>query len=300
MQVFIPRVRLTNYKSIAACDVTLGPLTFLVGPNGSGKSNFVDALRLVTDALRTSLDHALRDRGGIKEVRRRSAGHPTHFEIRLDFELERTRGYYGFRIGAKPKGEYEVQHDECVLEGSSCFRVKQGQVTASDLPAPPAASSDRLYLVNASGLPPFRPVYEALSSMGFYNLNPDKIRDLQSPDPGKLLLRDGGNIASVLDQLASHAPETKRRIEEYLGKVVPGIRGVDTRVLGPKETLEFRQTVVETTSPWRFTAANMSDGTLRALGVLVAMFQSSNGTGKCPSWVSRSRRLHCILPRPPC
>ena len=75
---FITRVILKNYKSIAACDVHLGPLTFLVGRNGSGKSNFLDALRFVADALNTSLDHAIRDRGGINDVRRRSRGHPNH------------------------------------------------------------------------------------------------------------------------------------------------------------------------------------------------------------------------------
>ncbi|WP_343414230.1 AAA family ATPase [Candidatus Amarolinea dominans] len=51
---FLRRVVLQNYKSIAGCDVQLGPLTFLVGPNGAGKSNFLDALRFVADALRTS------------------------------------------------------------------------------------------------------------------------------------------------------------------------------------------------------------------------------------------------------
>ena len=61
---FITRVFLKNYKSIAACDVWLQPLTFLVGPNGTGKSNFLDALRFVADALNSSLGHAIRDRGG--------------------------------------------------------------------------------------------------------------------------------------------------------------------------------------------------------------------------------------------
>jgi len=74
---FLTRVVVKNYKSIAACDVDLRPLTILVGPNGAGKSNFLDALRFVADGLRTSLDHAFRERGGIGEVRRRSGGHPT-------------------------------------------------------------------------------------------------------------------------------------------------------------------------------------------------------------------------------
>jgi hypothetical protein len=70
---FVRRVSLRNYRSIGACDVQLGPLTFLVGPNGSGKSNFLDALRLIADALNNTLDHAIRERGGIHEVRRRAA-----------------------------------------------------------------------------------------------------------------------------------------------------------------------------------------------------------------------------------
>jgi len=62
--IFLTRVVLRQYKSIAGCDVRLGPLTCLLGPNGSGKSNFVDALRLVRDALSDSLDNALSRRGG--------------------------------------------------------------------------------------------------------------------------------------------------------------------------------------------------------------------------------------------
>jgi predicted ATPase len=55
---FISRLRLKNYKSIAQCDVRLGPLTILVGPNGSGKSNFLDALEFLCRAVATSPNSA--------------------------------------------------------------------------------------------------------------------------------------------------------------------------------------------------------------------------------------------------
>src|SRR5579863_1607248 len=111
---FLTRTVLKNYKSIAACDVRFGPLTFLVGPNGAGKSNFLDALRFVADALSTTLENAIRQRNGINEVRRRSSGHPTHFNMRLDFHLPTgSTGYYTFRIGSRAKGGYEVQVEEC-------------------------------------------------------------------------------------------------------------------------------------------------------------------------------------------
>jgi hypothetical protein len=94
---FLTRVVLKNYKSIAVSGVDLRALTFLVGPNGSGKSNFLDALRFTSDSLRSSLDNALRERGGIAEVRRRSGGHPTHFGIRLEFQLPLAVGHYALR-----------------------------------------------------------------------------------------------------------------------------------------------------------------------------------------------------------
>lgn len=281
----LTRVALKNYKSLAACDVELGPLTFLVGPNGAGKSNFLDALRFVADSLRTSLEHALRERGGINEVRRRSGGHPNHFGLRLWFSLPSGEvGHYAFRVGARPQGGFEIQDEECRVHAAEAlgevqyFRIKSGNVVESTQPGP-VAVLDRLYLVSASGLTAFRPVYEAFSRMGFYSLNPDRLRDLQSPDAGELLARDGSNITSVLAQLRKNSPDRKLRIEEYLSKVVPGVHGVDVKVAGPKETLEFRQQVAGLKHPWRFPVASMSDGTVRALGILVALFQSGNGAG---------------------
>ena len=72
MPPFITSVDLTNYRSIAGCKVKLGSLNILVGRNGAGKSNFLDALTFLRDATRYSLDQAVRQRGGIAGVRRRS------------------------------------------------------------------------------------------------------------------------------------------------------------------------------------------------------------------------------------
>lgn len=277
----LTRVKLKHYKSIAACDVELGRLCFLVGPNGSGKSNFLDAFRFVAESLRHSLDHAVRDRGGIQEVRRRSVTHPTHLGMRLEFQLAHGRsGHYAFDVGAKQKGSYAVQREECLICGAAAppafYRVEDGEVVQATFSPAPAAARDRLYLVSVSGLESFRPLFDALSSMGFYNLNPEAIRDLQPADPGELLNRDGSNIASVLAVLAERAPDLEQRIEEYLARVVPGVDRVRRVPIGNRETLEFRQEVRGSAHPWRFQAASMSDGTLRALGVLVALLHRAD------------------------
>ena len=290
LPVYLSEVTIKDYKSIASCDVALDALTFLVGPNGSGKSNFLDALRFCSDALRYSLDQAVRDRGGINEVRRRSAGRPNHFAIKLHLEIHSRYSYqYVFEIGARTGGAYVVQREECEWQHTEnpdergFFSVKNGSVVRSSLDRPPLAASDRLYLVNASGLlPGLDLLYKALSSMGFYNLNPDRIRDLQAPDPGDLLARDGGNLAAVLAALTRHDPDRAKRVVEFLSVVVPGIETVQSKPLGPKETLEFLERVGPGEKSSRFLASSMSDGALRALGVLVALFQRPTSLSAIP------------------
>ena len=277
--IFLTRVVLRNYKSIGACNVRLGPLTYLVGANGSGKSNFLDALHLVRDALSGSLDNALNERGGLMEVRRRSSGHPTNFAIRLEFILPSGQaGFYAFNVGALAGRGYEVQTEKCVIGGvgkGPFFHVERGVLKASSEPTFPAVTPDRLALVSVSGMTVFRPVFDALTGMGFYNLNPKLMRDPQKPQDGRMLKPVGENIVSVIGHLERVAPENLALIENYLQTVVPMMRGLERKQIGPLETLEFRQEVAGAQAPWRFPAQNMSDGTLRALGVLTALFQGN-------------------------
>ena len=283
---FITRVVLKNYKSVAACDVRLGPLTFLVGRNGTGKSNFLDALRFVADALNSSLDHAVRARGGINDVCKRSDRSitvPDHFSIYLEFALpDGSTGYYAFQIQTRLT-RYVVQTEECKFQNKNLatadiyFNVVKGNVIDTSVEVAPAAAMDRLYLVNASGLPEFRPIYDAFSRMGFYNLNPNIIRDLQDPDSGDMLMQDGSNLTSVFNQLSF---ETMKDIQEYLQVITPSVERVRIRKFGPKETLEFRQYATEDRHSRRFLANNMSDGTLRALGILVALFHGNQKAEK--------------------
>lgn len=289
---FVRRLRLRNYKSISICDVQLGQLTLLVGRNGSGKSNFLDGLRFVADGLNLSLDHAIKSRGGIDAVRRRSTGHPHNFEICLELQLaEDEFANYGFEIAAQPSGGLRVKYERLLIHRGpnrrvASFQVIDGQLQRdASLPllgggngpgsheSMPPVLSDRLYLVNAAGLPQFRKVYDGLQAMGFYNLNPDAMKELQAPDAGELLRRDGSNVASVVARLSKEKPEVIKRIRGYLSTIVPDITDFDRVQLGPRETLEFRQLVEGSKHPWKFYAASMSDGTLRTLGALVAVQQ---------------------------
>jgi predicted ATPase len=280
---FLRKLSIRNYKSIAACQVSLKPLTVLVGRNGSGKSNFLDALHFVSDALLTSLDHALKSRGGIADVRRRSTGHPINFAIKLEIGVTDYRiATFGFEIAAREKGGFAVKSeqldirdktDQVVAHYHRDARTVTATINGEPVKVIPPVVADRLYLVTAAGLPEFRPAYDGLLAMGFYNLNPEAMKELQSPDAGEILHGDGSNIASVIARLSSEQPDTVQRVKSYLSSIIPGIENFERISLGPRETIQFGQKVQGAQHPWRFYASSMSDGTLRALGSLVAVTQ---------------------------
>lgn len=272
---FLTRVVLHNYKSIAACDVRLGALTYLVGPNGAGKSNFLDALRFVADALSNSLENAVAGRGGLAEILHQGAQANNYIGIRLDFHLPDGQSVdYAFTVQFSDAGALLVHDERCRVtneSGQHSFQVSEGQLVLSSEPMP-AISPDRLALVSASGSPTFRPVFDALVAMNVYQLNPQRMRELQKPQDGRSLKSDGGNIASALAYLEHAEPQVFDLIQAYLHAVVPAVDGVLHSPIGHMETLIFQQHA-NSDAETRFYANSMSDGTLRALGLLTALFQ---------------------------
>ena len=273
----VTRVGIRNYRNISACDVTLAQLSLVVGPNGVGKSNFVDAVGLVGDALRSSLRDALRLRGGVREVARRTSRRAKQFGMRLDYNLGVATGHYAVSLGAARDGKVDIRREECRLasrEGTHYCAVEHGRITECTFPHPPPVPNEDLYLLRLAAVPEFRPVYEALSKMCVYRLDPDAIRELHEPEQGPLRA-DGRNVASVLEAIKRQSPTTKERLDRYLQAVVPDVAAVDKLALGPWRTLAFRKVVDDGTRHRRFLARDMSDGTLRIVGLLAALLQGA-------------------------
>ena len=287
------RVELRNYRSIEHCDVELGPLMFLVGPNGSGKSNFLDALRFVSDSASESVNHALWLRGGFRQVCR-STGEPAHsFSIKLTLsladllsieymvEIGEIAGGFGFEIRKETFQPIQNDHqfDTC-YERSLQAPVEFSSTSLSfnlsrQLEKHPPPSPSQLYLKTLAGWPVFQEVVRMLANMTFYSPSVAPMREHQSPDPGDRLTRDGANIASVIRSLRQLHPDTALRIHEYLSVAVPRLLNVAEEQVGDKVTLKFIESGVAGRVNKAFYASSMSDGTLRLLAILVAVFQKS-------------------------
>src|ERR1700719_17528 len=160
----ITRVVLENYKSIAFCDVKLGPLSILVGPNGAGKSHFLDALHLLSDAMSGPLEQMLYKRGDFANVLRRGA---KHLGIRVEFSTEAcAKGYYSVRLQRNQTAGYTVEREQCLVDPPiSSYEARDGALVRSrpERPAPTVAPT-QLYLPIMAAYPEFKPGFDFIAS----------------------------------------------------------------------------------------------------------------------------------------
>lgn len=293
---FLTRVVIKNFKSIAACDVRLGPLMFFVGPNGAGKTNFLDALQFVADALTAGLDEAIRRRGGFPEVLHRGAPQP-EVALRLEFRLgDGRRGIYSFAFGAVAEGarvrkEYCLLRDATGSEEQATLRREDGEVRISP---PPSMSTvgrpDRLYLT-AIAHRELGQVLDSLTGMRIFRFDLAAMRTLQPAKGSAQLLPDGKNIAAVLNRLS---PERRARVVDYLRAITPELLSVEVESLLDQAIVGFTQTVAG--APHRFLAPAMSEGTLRALGILVALLQPDASSERRLPLIGLEEPEHALHP----
>jgi predicted ATPase len=281
----ITNLTVRNYRCLADVTLQLGDLTVLVGPNSSGKTTLLDVFEFVKDALRDSLPTALDRRGGIQGVRRRSHGHPANVSVQMEFRdrEDRIRGSYGFTITAEPGYAYSVRVEQCSVEltdqvrgiGKAAeFTRNSDRMSISVEGLNVKLDPKRLCLPVVAAYPHFALAYELLTSVSVYSVQPDKLREAQDPTEGKVLNGDGSNAPSVLREVIANNRGAYERLNEMLSRVAPGVSSPGTSHEGRKLALTFKVDV-GAASPWEFEAFLMSDGTLRLLGILLALEQKS-------------------------
>ncbi|MHA5047166.1 AAA family ATPase [Streptomyces sp. SD15] len=292
---FVNRLRVSGFRSIAGCDVTFGPLTVLIGRNASGKSNLLDALRFLRDCVESRPLHAVTNRGGTDVLFHHSSDTGTSETLSIEVHLSLrssdsdhpsahpVHATYGFRLArdaarirqlvAVESEWLQITRPDAEADTPRGFHREGDTVTALDdgSTSGPVMSTD-LWLGNAAVTDEtFAGVLHALSFLTLYTPDPARIAEPQRPAPGDALLPDASNLGQILGALAATRPEVKQRIDDYLSAIVPGSLGIDERPLDAYSSVQLRMRDADTII--RFGADQLSYGTLRAAGLLAALFQ---------------------------
>ncbi len=287
---FINKLTLQNFRSIRNETVTFDNPLFLVGRNGSGKSNFVDALAFLSECMSSPLTSVLDRRGGLGGLLSVEYDPPFHLlqlGLRVDFNQVGATikgGHYAVVMRRSVTTDIEVAHEQCVValqDGTRRWFDRIGGTFRTNLEGlRPSVDPEALALLIVGGTVELSPLVKELGAVRVYNIEPNRVRDIQDPDSGLTLKRDGSNTASVVQHLMGRDKNASLRISELLSSVVPGIDRIEATKLGNKIALIFiHELKGYDADMWPiFTASSMSDGTLRALSFVVAAMQESSSS----------------------
>lgn len=275
VRVTVEEIRLRRFRAFENARLVLSDLTFLVGRNGAGKSSLLDAVDLLRESVSDSLENALDRRGGLQKVQRAKSSRGTRAPMgiavvfRIFFPGDRqTYAVYGYEVQGKTKGG-SSNIRECFVstKGSSFIRKNEKFDGKLDV-APPSdnlvfpliARSDSLWEI----------VLNNIRNLRAYELSPGRIAS--APEIGKrsTLTRDGANAGDVLK--AIEGTDDHRWIVERLGAITEGINDVHAEALLGRRVVRFVQKTEN--GNLKFDASQVSQGTLRSLGVLLALKQS--------------------------
>ena len=219
--------------------------------------------------------------GGISAVRNRTSGqsYPPNLGLRVDFGRmngKAVSGFYAFEVKALKNYGFSVVREQCSLAfggGARAWFDRMGTTFTSNVGGMrPAIDPASLSLPLVGGEAKFSPVLRTLAAMRVYSIEPSKLREMQEPDSGVSLKPDGGNVTSVLKEIERQSKDDFQRISDILATIVPNTKRVAVMKHGKSLSLQFTQEWGEK-KRLNFEGFSMSDGTLRAIGLLAAVFQ---------------------------
>lgn len=283
----ISKIIIKRFRSFPSAVFEMDNPVFVVGRNGSGKSNLANVFDFVAKAMSSPLQAVFDGVGGISAVRNRSSVKSAPPNMGLAFEFGAFNGVEGgrfaFEVRALPNYGFRIVHEQCVVRTKNGARwwfdrgdtSKENAWNSNAAGLTPALEPTALALPLVGGDERFAPVFKLLGAMRVYSIEPAKLREMQDPDSGLALKSDGSNAASVLQELTrDRASQTRDEIHQFLEAIAPGTSSVVPKKHGNKLSMTFTQTWGEDKSKrLSFDAFSMSDGTLRSLGLIMAIFQ---------------------------
>jgi predicted ATPase len=251
----ITKIEIDGFKSFLDFSMELRPLTVVLGANAAGKSNLLDALQMFKRiAHRNNLDAIRSERGDGAELFHRSSSG----EVNSALSITIYTSNYGDCYRANLSRQQNTFQQTILANGSSYGN--------------PADMDDE-------DLALFTVLDMLARNLNLLDPNPAALRKPSRDFDEARLRSDGSNLAAALAALERVVEgEGRTRLDvlrQALGQLVPGVRSVEIR--HDEEVAEHRLSII-TRDGTKLPARLASDGTLRMLALLAALFDAEGGT----------------------
>jgi hypothetical protein len=258
----ITKIEIDGFKSFLDFSMELRPLTVVLGANAAGKSNLLDALKVFKKVALDDLPDALQsERGHGSELFHRSATPRARFSVTLSNEIA--------RLGVV-----------CEKMRGNAFKLSK-TYDGELLPDPLDFSNFLDFNVFIREREHLQYLNDVSKSVSHLDPIPQQLRQpgIEMGIEGMGIAEDGlylPNALNALERVDNGEGQTRLdALQESLARLVPGVRSVEVRY--DEEVAEYRLSIL-TRDGTKLPARLASDGTLRMLALLAALFDAEGGT----------------------
>ena len=277
----LSKLRVQHYKSLFDTQVDLEPLTVFIGPNGSGKSNICEALAILSDFIQRLIDTG-NNTARLIDFFAQSLQVVSKNQTSIESKFWHGKSdYLSFDVSTLPKPENNLSgKSEDLLDISVHFDYPQQNVSIRipekilDYRTDQYTPGLRQLLV--SNKYPDSSVANALRKVSIYDFAPINLSS-NTPSIGSME-RTGQGIAYALVDILHANRKSFDELEERLTRLVPNIQ----RIALPRANNQtFLLELIDKYSQHHIPASDISDGTLRILAFLTALYQEDTPSIIC-------------------
>ncbi|MEI6444177.1 MAG: ATP-binding protein [Nostocales cyanobacterium ELA583] len=275
----LSKLKVQHYKSLFDTEVDLEPLTVFIGTNGSGKSNICEAIAVLSDFLQRLIDSTSNMEiinffsESLKTISTNQQrleskfwhGNPDYilFEVSTTNKIEPTsseesQNFSDISVHLDyPQGTVGIENKKKTLRRiRNSTRELRGLLVEGKF-------SDSL-------------IYNALKKINIYDFAPVDLSS-QASSNGNMDKTGQGIAYALLDILLANR-EGFDELQERLTRLVPNIKKI---ILPRGENQTFLLELVDRYSEHHIPSSDISDGTLRILAFLTALYQENTPSIIC-------------------
>jgi predicted ATPase len=293
----LTQLSVSAFKGLRQFTIAPQRVNLVIGANGTGKTNFADLMAFIASLGSQGLISTIQSFGDLAQVRTRQPGKGAPYKLQLEIQLseDRSRGIqnttYHFALAQAEEVEvqqekleavvYKRRHGKPAKQGFPRFdydqpiqlSYKRGGSTItnwSESLGPPIKEFDNdqeLILAAYGRLGELRTLTDYLGSWRVYNI--DAAIAKQSAGGTDLELdRFGANLVPFVARMLRDK-KIRAQLMEDLREAVPYIQNIESDRVLTYQTLRF----LEQDTGTEFQLPEMSDGTIRLLGLLAMLRQ---------------------------
>jgi predicted ATPase len=273
----LSKLRVQHYKSLFDTEVDLEPLTVFIGPNGSGKSNICETLFVLSDFLQRSILNT------------------NPYEI-VSFFIDSLRNINKNQQIIESKF-WQGKQDYLYFEATAISKINSEDIVSNisvrlDYP-------ERIITINTNKnnensqsvkysytnvikdfLVSYKysdsPLGNALQKVSIYDFAPISLSNNVPSTNG--MDKTGQGIVDALADILLSNRKNFDELEERLTRLVPNIQRIS---LHRREDRTFLMELIDRYSEHHIPASDISDGTLRILAFLTALYQEKTPSIIC-------------------